>query len=135
MSSEALTEDHYRQAAERIVAARRRKQRRIALSSLLGVILLGWLAIAFFRVGIFVIQPIGAIPDGVTVIYVGRGDGMQFIDSPDAMCLRNRGGVSLLCRGMAASAFVEKLGDGILLRLPYSEALYLRSTGGESFER
>jgi hypothetical protein len=79
-------------------------------------------------VRIFVIQPIGAIPEGVTVIVYGV-PGLNFIDSPDAFCQRHQGGVNLLCRGMAAGT-VAKNGT-ILLRLPYMSILYAMSGAPE----
>lgn len=69
---------------------------------------------------IFVIQPIGAIPNGVTAIVVGVR-GINFIDSPDAVCARI-GQPNLLCRGAAAARVADN--SYILLRLPFSETLY-----------
>ncbi|MFO0560245.1 MAG: hypothetical protein U0269_19670 [Polyangiales bacterium] len=76
------------------------------------------------------VPPIGAIPNGVTV-WVWRANAMNFIDSPDAMCERRMGGVSLLCRAVALGAIADK----IIVRLPYSETLYLWSTGGRTYHR
>jgi hypothetical protein len=81
---------------------------------------------------IFVIQPIGALPDGRTVV-ITRLTNMNFIDSADAVCDRKMGGVSLLCRAAVLGAVGEK--SSILLRLPYSETLYSISTGGKSYGR
>lgn len=88
--------------------------------SVLGLVALA-IAVAYaVGVRVFVIQPIGAIPDGVTVIV--KGVDIRFIDSPDAICQRRNGGVSLLCRGATAAAVAR---DGeILMRLPYSGVLY-----------
>jgi hypothetical protein len=79
--------------------------------------------------GFYTIQPIGALPEGRTVI-VWRGEGEPFFNSPDAECLQRMGGVSLLCR-MAALGNAPT--DRIVLRLPYSEKAYLLSTGGQEF--
>ena len=84
------------------------------------------------QITFFVIQPIGAIPEGRTLIILRLEDG-RFVDSADAMCERKMGGVSLLCRMAALGAVVEK--SNILLRLPYSESLYLWSTGGTEYDR
>lgn len=78
----------------------------------------------------FVVQPIGAVPDGVTLVLMGRRS--QFVESADGICLRSTGQVTLLCR-MAAFAKVGQE-DKILIRLPYSKTLYLWSTNGQSFE-
>lgn len=85
------------------------------------------LTVAYFTVNIIVIQPIGALPEGRTVI-VTRLTNVQFIDSADAICQRTMGGVSLLCRGVVLGRIAEE--GNILLRLPYSKQLYLWSTGG-----
>lgn len=88
--------------------------------------------IAYTQLTIFVIQPIGAIPEGKTIVIL-RLNKTEFIDSADAMCERIQGGVSLLCR-MAALGGVAK-NSHVLLRLPYSETLYQISTGGKTYDR
>ena len=84
------------------------------------------------QITIFVIPPIGALPEGKTVI-ITRLNKTEFIDSPDAMCERIQGGVSLLCRGMVMGAVIEK--STIILRIPYSSWLYGISTGGKVYDR
>jgi len=71
-------------------------------------------------VRVFVIKPIGALPQGRTVIVTGS-PGLRFIDSPDAFCQRNTGNVTLLCRGSAAAAVANR--GTIWVRLPYSSFL------------
>lgn len=88
--------------------------------------------VAYTQLTIFVIPPIGALPEGKTVV-ITRLNKTEFIDSPDGMCERIQGGVSLLCRGMAMGAVIEK--STILLRLPYSSWLYSISTGGKTYTR
>lgn len=89
-------------------------------------------AILYTQVTIFVVQPIGALPDGKTLV-IARLNVTNFVDSPDAMCDRIQHGVSLLCRGMVLGTVIEK--STILLRLPYSSLLYDISTGGKSYSR
>lgn len=89
-------------------------------------------AFAYFFLTIFVIQPIGALPDGKTFIVSRLEDG-AFIDSADAVCVRRTGGVSLLCRSLAIKMYMENA--RIYLRLPYSEWLYTLSTGGMTYDR
>ena len=84
------------------------------------------------QVTVFVVQPIGTVPKGKTIVIL-RMNKTSFIDSADAMCARETGGVSLMCRGMMLGAIGNKA--TILLRLPYSEALYSMSTGGKSYGR
>lgn len=106
----------------------------------------GWLAVLLVIVAliigaqfvsIFVVQPIGALPEGRTVILLRKpwtgAKGLAFIDSPDAFCERNAGGVTLLCRGVTAGAVAKNA--TILARLPYSAILYGISTRGRRFDR
>lgn len=88
--------------------------------------------VAYTQLTIFVVQPIGALPQGRTLL-ITRLDNGAFIDSPDAMCKRIQGYVNLLCRSMAVVAAGNN--SIILLRLPYSEWLYKISTGGETYDR
>jgi len=46
----------------------------------------------------FAVQPISALPEGRTLV-IWRLNTMKFIDSADAWCERQQGGVNLLCRG------------------------------------
>lgn len=88
--------------------------------------------VAYTQLTFFVIQPIGAIPEGRTLLIL-RLNKTEFIDSADAMCERDQRGVSLLCRMAAMAGVVNN--STILLRLPYSEWLYLASTGGKHYNR
>jgi len=98
--------------------------RRTLLLSLAALVVAVPVAAYVAGVRVFVIQPIGAIPDGVTAVVHGV-PGLRFVDSPDAFCYRNTGGVSLLCRGITAG---KVAGDGtILARLPYMPFLYALS--------
>lgn len=98
---------------------------------IIAVIVLAWILI---RPGVFTIQPIGAIPEGITIIYHSRNSEMPFFSSPDGLCLQSQGGVSLLCRMAAISASTE-LTDRVISRLPYSHWAYLQSTGGLEFDQ
>lgn len=89
------------------------------------------LATPYFLVTFYVIPPIGALPEGKTIVIWKRAK-TKFIDSPDALCAREMGGVSLFCRATAL-AVIGKDGENILLRLPYSEWLYLISTEGKVY--
>jgi hypothetical protein len=96
------------------------------------VVLAALSVVAVLNVSIFVIQPIGAVPDGRTIILKRVGK-LRFIDSADAICEREMGGVSLLCRGGILAAVVKN--SDIYMRLPYSRWLYLWSTGGKEYDR
>jgi len=80
----------------------------------------------------FVVQPIGAVPDGATIV-IWRTGKLNFVDSADGFCAPESGGVSLLCRGVVLAAVAKN--NQILLHLPYSETLYDVSTDGKSYEK
>ena len=84
------------------------------------------------QITLFVIPPIGAIPEG-KILVIHKLEKTKFIDSPDAMCERLQGGVSLLCRGMSIAAITNN--GEIVAQLPYSNFLYEISTGGNQYER
>ena len=92
------------------------KQKKVVVLVIIAVTIV----LMYTQLTLFVIPPIGALPEGRTVI-ITRLNKTEFIDSPDAMCERIQGGVSLLCRGMVMGAIVEKA--TILARLPYSSWL------------
>jgi len=87
--------------------------------------------IVLTEIGFYTVQPIGALPEGVTAI-VRRAPGEPFFSSPDAMCLKVQGYVSLMCRSAALAAAPV---DRIVVRLPHMEWAYLVSTGGKTFEQ
>lgn len=110
------------------------RKRRKEIYIVLVIVLVFGIAWFLMRPGVFTIQPIGAIPEGITLIYHSRNPEMSFFSSPDGLCLKIQGSVTLLCR-LAALSAVEELSDRIILRLPYSHWAYLQSTGGLEFER
>ncbi len=73
------------------------------------------------RPGVFTIQPIGALPEGITFIYHSRSPEMPFFASPDGMCLIIEGSVSLLCR-LAGLSALEELTSRIITRVLYFES-------------
>lgn len=91
----------------------------------------------FFRLfcGIFVIQPIGAIPEGATIVYWRSGLNVPFIASVDGLLNDSGAGVSLLGRGLLLAKLAEPITDREIFRLGYSETLYLWSTGGKKYEK
>jgi hypothetical protein len=89
------------------------------------------IALFYFFCGFYSVQPIGALPDGKTVI-VWRASGEPFFKSADALCLERMASVSLLCRGMAMG---QAPTDRIIMRLPYQHWAYTASTGGQEFDR
>lgn len=103
------------------------------MKKLIGLVAAAIIAIGIYtQITIFVVPPIGAVPEGRTVIML-RLNKTNFIDSADAMCERIQGGVSLMCRALTMAAVVNN--TKILARLPYSRSLYLISTGGKTYDR
>ena len=90
------------------------------------------MAVVWSQITIFVVQPIGAVPEGRTIV-MSRLKGTVFIDSADAMCERIQGNVNLLCRGIVLGQVGQNA--DVYLRLPYSETLYSLSTGGKAYDR
>jgi len=83
--------------------------------------------------GVFVIQPLGAIPEGVTIVYWRNGLNTPFVASADGLLENSGAGVSLLGRGMMLANLAEPITDREILRLGYSDTLYLWSTGGKNY--
>ncbi|MCJ7786248.1 MAG: hypothetical protein MUP41_20145 [Desulfobacterales bacterium] len=54
----------------------------------------------YFTTGFFVIQPIGALSEGVTVWYWRYDIRLPFISSADGLLVDNQGGVSILGQGL-----------------------------------
>ena len=82
------------------------------------------------QVTVFTVQPIGALPEGRTLV-IWRAKTMKFIDSADAWCERQTKSVSVMCRSLVLAQIVDE--DVIILKLPYSETLYLWSTDGRMY--
>jgi hypothetical protein len=82
------------------------------------------------QITLFVVPPIGAIPEGGTLVILRLNQG-KFIDSADAMCVRIQNRVNLLCRGMVLATVANNA--TVLMRLPYSRTLYGISTGGVEY--
>ncbi len=101
----------------------------------IGIALL--LFVLFFRCfcGFFVIQPIGLIPKGATVVYWRAGLNLPFICSADGLLEESGTGVSLLGRGMMLAKFAETIKEKEIIRFGYSKQLYLYSTDGKEYDR
>ena len=105
------------------------------IKKIIGVLFILIIAIAVFaynKITIFTVQPIGSVPDGVTIVMWKKGD-MRFFESADGICMQKMGGVNLLCRAKVIGDSVDR--NNIILRLPSSEYAYLKSTGGRKFDR
>lgn len=99
------------------------------------VLFLASVTLLWMCTGFFVIQPIGAIPDGATVWYFRFGTKFSFISSPDGFLLDNGQGVSILGRALVLGKMGEIIKEKKIISFPYSKTLYLLSTGGKEFEK
>ena len=106
-------------------------KRLIALAVIL--LLVEWGLLFYFATGFFVIQPIGALPEGATVWYWRYDSELPFISSADGFLVDNQRDVSLLNRGLVLAVLVKPLTQLKIASLPYSKTLYLISTGGREF--
>lgn len=88
--------------------------------------------VIFSQITLFVVQPIGSIPSGKTLVIL-KLNKTNFIDSADSMCVRETGSLNLMCRGMMIAAVINK--STVLLKLPYSSFLYDISTGGKEYNQ
>ena len=92
-----------------------------------------WACFFYFTTGFFVIQPMGALPEGATVWYWRYGTRLPFISSADGLLVDKQGGVSLLGREFVLATLVEPITEVKIASLPYSKTLYLISTKGREF--
>jgi hypothetical protein len=94
------------------------------------------LAVLSFRIfcGIFVIQPIGALPEGATIVYWRSDMNMPFIASADGMLDQKGDGVSLFGRGLMLAALAKPIKEREIFRFGYYETIYLWSTDGKTYE-
>jgi hypothetical protein len=97
--------------------------------AIIGILLLVIILCGSFRMfcGIFVIQPIGALPEGATFVYWRSGTELPFISSPDGLLMKSNLGVSLFGRGMVIAKYNEIMKEKEIVRLGYSQALYNQS--------
>ena len=99
------------------------------------LIVIGVLAALFFGLtGIYVIQPIGAIPDGISILYFRLGLNLPYFSSADCFLMDNVGSVSLLSRAAAMGQILELIEDRIIVRLPYMDFVYRISMKGVTLE-
>ena len=89
-------------------------------------IIAGCILVASQTLTIFVVPPIGAVPEGRTLV-ITRLNKTEFIDPADAFCYRETGKVTLLCRGFALGAIAKAA--TIIGRFPYSTTLHALAEG------
>jgi hypothetical protein len=103
------------------------------LKILLPFIILG-LLFRFFC-GIFIIHPMGAIPEGTSIVYLRTELNLPFIASADGILAKSGKGVSLFGRAILIGKLAEPIKEKEIFRFGYSETLYLWSTNGKTYEK
>ena len=93
------------------------------------------MAFIYFFTGFFVVQPIGAIPERVTIWYFRNDINLPFISSPDGIMLEKEGHVNLLGRAIILSSVMDSLEGKRICNLPYQKWMYKISTKGQEFEK
>jgi hypothetical protein len=92
------------------------------------IISLEIILLCYFYLGLFIIQPIGIHPKGVTVIYFRFGFNVPFISY---VFLKESENVDLLTQRLAVA---KPIIDRKIVSLPYSPHLYVLSTGGAELQ-
>lgn len=88
------------------------------------------IAIGFLlRPGVYTIQPVDAIPEGTTIVYILRDTQTPFYTSLHPECFYSPTSVSLICNAMVKTALTD-LSGRIILRLPYNHSAYLKGSNG-----
>jgi len=82
-----------------------------------------------------VIQPVGIISEGVTIVCWRSGSNPPFKTSAEGSFDISNGGVSLIDRGLLLAKLAERITDREIFRLGYSEMLYQWSTGGKKYKK
>lgn len=84
------------------------------------------LIVAFVRItmGFYVVHPMGAIPEGKTVLYWRLGTDLDFIETPESYTSKHYKKYTLLTKALGIAEIGEYVNDDtIVLRLPYFEFL------------
>jgi hypothetical protein len=105
--------------------SQKKKRTRYALLFLLILILV----VVELRPGVYTVQPVDAIPEGMTFIYVLRQADQPLYTSFDPECFYSPTSVSLICNAMLKSD-LENLSGRIILKLPYNHSAYLKGSNG-----
>ena len=111
------------------------KRKRKTIYGIILAILFAGVLFTRLCLGVFVIQPIGAIPEGTSIVYWRVGTEMPFVASADGILGQSGNGVSLLGRGIVLAKLSQPILEREFFRFGYSETLYLWSTDGKSYEK
>lgn len=95
-----------------------------------GIVLISLLFFSlFFRIccGLFVIQPMGVLPGGITLVYWRSGTNIPFIASADRILMDSGKVISTHGNGEVLVALKPMLQSKTFMKLNYSERLFLWS--------
>jgi len=87
----------------------------------------------YFCFGLFIIQPIGVLREGSTILYFRLGSNAKFITSIDGILIDNDEEVTLLGRMFVLGKYGKVVNERKVASFPYSDTLYLISTNGKEF--
>ena len=93
------------------------------------------IGLTYITIGVFVIQPMGALPEGATVLYWRVSTNLPFISSADGLLLDTGSEVSLLGRAIVMGTIGSIVVERKIGSFPYSRTFYLLSTKGKEFEK
>lgn len=99
------------------------------------LLLLIIIIISYLSIGILVIQPLGVLPNGATIVYFRYNTNLNFIESPDSIILNKGMRLSILTRAIALSKLAPIITEEKIAILPYYEFLYLLSTNNQKFDK
>lgn len=99
--------------------------------SVLVVIIIALSIFVYSSITFLAVQPIGALPEGATFVIWKKGK-MSTFESPDGLCIKVTGELSLMCRIMMLRTTTKE--GSVLFKLPYIKSIYLESTGGKEFD-
>jgi hypothetical protein len=88
----------------------------------------------YYFTGFFVIQPIGALPNGGIFWYIRKDVNLPFISSADSILLKENGSINLLGRAIVLGSVLDEIGDRKICMMPYQKWMYKISTNGREFE-
>ncbi|MEJ1239734.1 hypothetical protein WBG78_16475 [Chryseolinea sp. T2] len=87
----------------------------------------------YFCFGFFIVQPIGKLKDGSTILYFRLGANGRFISSIDGVLLDNSEDINLVSRMFVLGKLGKVVNERKVASFPYSNTLYLISTNGKDF--
>ena len=88
----------------------------------------------YFLFGFFIIQPIGKLKDGSTVLYFRLGLNSKFIASTDGILLDDDGETAGVGKLIELGRYGKKVNERKIASFPYSRLMHRYATSGRVFE-